>query len=160
MPIIFQTEMYGKGYGMPSSHAQFVAFFSTHLTLFLLLRHQSHPTHTHHALLARARAGVSVFALAGAAAVAASRVYLRYHTPRQVLAGSAAGVIFAVGWFAATSCLRRAGVVDALLDHPLARALRVRDLVVHEDLVEAGWLRWQEKAAARRRVDEKREKVR
>lgn len=31
-------EMHGKGYGMPSSHAQFVAFFATYLGLWLLLR--------------------------------------------------------------------------------------------------------------------------
>jgi acid phosphatase family membrane protein YuiD len=29
------TEMLGKGYGMPSSHSQFVAFFSLSLTLNL-----------------------------------------------------------------------------------------------------------------------------
>ena len=31
---IVRTEIVGKGYGMPSSHAQFVAFFSLSLTLF------------------------------------------------------------------------------------------------------------------------------
>ena len=142
--------MYGKGYGMPSSHAQFVAFFATHLALFLLLRHRPHPTAGHGALSWGVRVALSMLVAAGAVAVAASRVYLRYHTPKQVLAGAGAGVVFALGWFSATTCLRRLGVVDALLDDPWVRALRVRDLVVDEDLVEAGWLRWQDRVASRR----------
>ncbi|KAI9747011.1 MAG: hypothetical protein M1815_004733 [Lichina confinis] len=143
-------QMYGKGYGMPSSHAQFVTFFATHLALFLLLRHRPHSTAGHGALSWGTRVALSMLVVAGAGAVAVSRVYLRYHTPKQVLAGAVAGVLFALGWFSATTWLRRLGVVDALLDDPWVRALRLRDLVVDEDLVEAGWLRWQDRVAARR----------
>lgn len=32
------VEMHGNGYGMPSSHAQFVAFFSVYITLWVFLR--------------------------------------------------------------------------------------------------------------------------
>ncbi|KLU88310.1 hypothetical protein MAPG_07297, partial [Magnaporthiopsis poae ATCC 64411] len=32
--------IHGKGYGMPSSHAQFVAFWALSLALFLLVRHR------------------------------------------------------------------------------------------------------------------------
>uniref|UniRef100_A0A0D2XCM3 Dolichyldiphosphatase n=1 Tax=Fusarium oxysporum (strain Fo5176) TaxID=660025 RepID=A0A0D2XCM3_FUSOF len=54
--------IHGKGYGMPSSHAQFVAFWSVSLALFLLVRHK--PPRVH-----------------------------------QVVVGSVAGVISALGWF-------------------------------------------------------------
>ena len=88
--------------------------------------------------------------LGGAAAVAVSRVYLRYHTPKQVLVGGGAGLACALVWFVVTAWLRRSGVVDSLLELEMARMLRVRDLVVMEDLVEAGWQRWEQKRLERR----------
>ncbi|KFX87335.1 hypothetical protein V490_08336 [Pseudogymnoascus sp. VKM F-3557] len=58
-------QMHGKGYGMPSSHAQFVTFFSVHLALFLLLRHTppkiTKPSHT--PLPFYQRLGLSIAAL-------------------------------------------------------------------------------------------------
>ncbi|KAI4136237.1 MAG: hypothetical protein LQ340_008136, partial [Diploschistes diacapsis] len=188
--------MLGKGYGMPSSHAQFLVFFATYLSLFLLLRrhtpqpqpqprlrlHQPHapssssslpkPTHsaTFHSTAISSTTITSpptpkknpapaqlppcaqpsalpalhipmlasTLVLALAAVVAASRVYLDYHTPRQVLVGCSAGWISAVLWFAATSWLRRAGWLEWGLETGVCRALRVRDLCTEEDLVEAG----------------------
>lgn len=159
--------MYGKGYGMPSSHAQFVSFFSVSLALFLLLRHRPHPhdrsmdvdaRHTQHrtsstlsqsATTLTQRVLLSALALGGAAAVAYSRIYLSYHTPKQVLVGCAAGAVFAVGWFAFTWYLRHAGWIDWGLDTPLARAVRMRDLVVSEDLLEAGWQQWEQRRKRR-----------
>ncbi|KAF2640763.1 DOLPP1 protein [Massarina eburnea CBS 473.64] len=138
-------EMHGKGYGMPSSHAQFVTFFSITLSLFLLFRHVPHPTETHTPFSFGQRFLLSVVALASAAAVAFSRIYLSYHTPKQVLVGCAAGAIFAVLWFGMTTLVRRAGWIEWVLDTQLARLFRVRDLVVQEDLVDSGWARWVER---------------
>ena len=138
---------------MPSSHAQFVSFFALTLTLFLLVRRGPDVPTGHTALAWRMRAGCSVLALGGAAAVSVSRIYLGYHTPRQVLVGGGAGLVFAVGWFGFTTWVRR-GLLDRLLDLDVARRLRLRDLAVAEDLVEVGWDRWQavrrEKMLARR----------
>jgi dolichyldiphosphatase len=93
-------QMHGRGYGMPSSHAQFVSFFSIFLTLFLLFRHvPKKPTPSHTPLSMAARMGFSALALSNAALVAWSRIYLSYHTPKQVLVGCLAGVVSAVGWF-------------------------------------------------------------
>ncbi|KAK0775823.1 hypothetical protein LTR59_014410 [Friedmanniomyces endolithicus] len=117
-------EMHGKGYGMPSSHAQFVAFFSAFLTLFLLFRHNPHHPHassTHAPTPYWQRLSLALLSMVSAGAVAQSRVYLYYHTPRQV------------HW----------RWVDEALDTSLARWLRLRDLVVNEDLVDAGWERWE-----------------
>lgn len=137
--------MQGKGYGMPSSHAQYVSFFSITLALFLLFRHVPHPTETHTPFTFFQRFALSVLALLCAAAVACSRIYLSYHTPRQVLVGCAAGAVFALIWFAFTTYLRRAGWVEWALETELFRLFRVRDLVVQEDLVDSGWARWEER---------------
>jgi dolichyldiphosphatase len=137
--------MHGKGYGMPSSHAQFVTFFSVTLTFFLLFRHVPHPTDTHTPFSFFQRFILSVLALVSAATVASSRIYLSYHTPKQVMVGCAAGAIFAVFWFAFTTYLRKAGWIEWALETELARLLRVRDLVIQEDLVDSGWARWVER---------------
>lgn len=154
--LIIAPEMLGKGYGMPSSHAQFVAFFSVTLTLFLLCRHVPHPTETHTPFSFFQRLLLSLCALAGAAAVAWSRIYLSYHTPKQVLAGCAAGALFALFWFSFTTYLRRAGWIEWALETWIARELRVRDLVVQEDLVDSGWARWEEKRRRRGLVVQER----
>jgi dolichyldiphosphatase len=155
--------MLGKGYGMPSSHAQFLSFFAVYLGLFLLLRHRP-DSHTHstpsensptkHPIpLPPSHWQIRLLVVAvvlTAAAVAGSRVYLHYHTSRQVLAGVAAGVIAAVAWFVVTGIARATGIVEWLLETRLARQFRVRDLVCGEDLVEAGWLEWERRRRARK----------
>ncbi|KAF2203013.1 DOLPP1 protein [Delitschia confertaspora ATCC 74209] len=149
-------EMHGKGYGMPSSHAQFVTFFSVTLTLFLLFRHQPHPTETHTPYSFFQRLVLSVLALVSAAAVAISRIYLSYHTPKQVMVGCAAGAVFALFWFSVTAYLRRSGWVEWALDTYIARLLRVRDLVIQEDLVDSGWARWEERRVNRQHLPGKK----
>ncbi|KAL5450456.1 hypothetical protein PMIN07_008822 [Paraphaeosphaeria minitans] len=141
--------MHGKGYGMPSSHAQFVTFFSVTLALFLLFRHVPHPTETHTPFSFLQRFLLSVLALLSAAAVAVSRIYLNYHTPKQVLVGCLAGTVCAVVWFGFTTYLRRAGWVEWVLETDLAHLFRVRDLVIQEDLVDSGWARWVERSQKR-----------
>lgn len=149
--------MHGKGYGMPSSHAQFVAFFSTFLTCFLLLRHRPHspsahqPSSTHLPTPYWQRLALALLSVVCAAAVAQSRVYLNYHLPRQVYAGAVTGVACGLAWFVATSFARHAGWVDWVLNVPVVKWLRFRDLVVNEDLIDAGWERWE---IRRRRMQE------
>ena len=145
--------MYGKGYGMPSSHAQFVTFFSLSLTLFMLLRHAPAPSTTHTPTSFLERLALSVLACICAGAVAASRVYLNYHTPKQVLVGCAAGAATTIVWFLFTALLRKYGWIEWALENPLARALRMRDLVVTEDLADAGWGRWESRRQARRNIE-------
>jgi len=129
---------------MPSSHAQFTAFFSLSLTLFLLVRHRPLPassSHTPFTILQRA--ALSVVALLSAAVVGWSRIYLNYHTPQQVIVGCGAGALSAVAWFVATEIARKTELVDWVLATSSARAMRMRDLVVQEDLVTPGWERWE-----------------
>ena len=142
---------------MPSSHAQFLAFFSISLTLFLLFRHNpaASPDHpNNHPIPFTHRVLISVGAIAAAAAVSGSRIYLNYHTPRQVLVGCAAGAVTAVVWFIVTEYLRRAGWIHWALENSWVRWARVRDLVVSEDLADAGWARWEGRRARKRTVED------
>ncbi|OAA45484.1 dolichyl pyrophosphate phosphatase [Metarhizium rileyi] len=152
--------IHGKGYGMPSSHAQFVAFWSVSLALFLLLRHRPHPRRLHAGSGATSaaptrswsvleRVGVSLLATSVAAATAWSRIYLNYHTPRQVVAGTVAGVVTALLWFGFTALLRQTGLLAWALELPVAKLLRVRDLVVSEDVCQAGWEKWERSKKAK-----------
>lgn len=154
-------QMYGKGYGMPSSHAQFLAYFSISLSLFLLIRHnpptppQSSPSsqplpYSHRPLNLLQRSLLSVLTMALAASVALSRIYLNYHTPTQVSVGCVAGGACAIAWFGATEWARREGWVDVGLDSWAGRMGRWRDLVVEEDLAESGWNVWEERRKRRR----------
>jgi dolichyldiphosphatase len=141
--------MHGMGYGMPSSHAQFVAFFSASLALFLLFRHiPKAPSPSHTPLSMLTRVGLSVLAVASSGLVAWSRIYLNYHTPKQVLVGYLAGVVSAVGWFLIVAIVRRIGLLEWGLNLFLVRLFRVRDLVVEEDLCQAGWEKWEGRRAA------------
>ena len=128
---------------MPSSHAQFMAFFAAYLTLFLLYRHTPTPASAYPYCDFLLRAALTVGLCAGASAVAVSRIYLNYHTPRQVLAGCSAGLVCACAWFVLTGALRRSGWIDWALNLTVARLVRIRDLVVSEDMAEAGWQRWE-----------------
>jgi len=76
---------------------------------------------------------------------------LNYHTPKQVLVGCVAGAAFAILWFLFTTYLRRAGWIEWVLDTRWARLFRFRDLVIGEDLVDAGWDRWETRRKLRKR---------
>jgi dolichyldiphosphatase len=159
----------GKGYGMPSSHAQFMGYFAVYGSLFLLVRYG--PTRLSGApsaagdsrkaamkvqfpdnIIPPKAQGVVLSAafIAIAALVAESRIYLHYHTPKQVIVGVCAGATCAALWFVATGMARGVGLVDWLLDLNVLRAVRVRDLVVDEDIWESGWREWEGRRAARR----------
>lgn len=145
--------MHGKGYGMPSSHAQFVAFFSLSLTLFLLFRHiPKEKSSSHTPLSIGARVLLSMAVLGNAGLVAWSRIYLNYHTPKQVGVGLLAGTITAVGWFIVTSVIRQLGLLEWALDLPVVRLFRMRDLVVEEDLCQAGWEKWEKNLELKKRA--------
>ena len=160
---------------MPSSHAQFLSFFAVYISLWLLVRHNP-PSHysrppnsptssTSSTSTSSSKLSTSdiVFPLSNpaihaltaalcvtvAAAVAASRVYLNYHTPKQVLVGCAAGAVAAVVWFAVTALMRRWGVIEWGLEWKVCRMVRLRDLCVEEDIFEVGWREWDRRKGER-----------
>ncbi|XP_065917021.1 dolichyldiphosphatase 1-like isoform X2 [Dysidea avara] len=87
--------LYGE-YGMPSSHAQFMAFFATYLTLFLWIRiHSLSSGHMDVIWKAIATFTAQVMAVI----VCVSRVYLIYHTTSQVMWGALIGIVTGCCWF-------------------------------------------------------------
>ncbi len=73
------AQMLGKGYGMPSSHAQFVAFFAVYIGLWVVVRHdpwKANESKTHVPTPMWQRVGLAIAAMAGAVAVAQSRMYV------------------------------------------------------------------------------------
>ena len=88
-----------------------------------------------------------------AATVCASRVYLQYHTVNQVLVGCFVGIFTAIAWFGVTTVLRRTGWIQKALESKGLVMLRVRDLVVEEDLAESGWERWKN-VSKRRKLEQ------
>ena len=176
----------GKGYGMPSSHAQFLGYFAATVVLFVTLRHSPsatvRPAHAKSGALhgtAKETRGqdeyggkdealsevytlqlrhpqlthslLSLVAVASAVLMAVSRVYLNYHTTKQVVVGTAVGAGFAVFWFGLTEVARRIGLIGWFLDLDIVRMARIRDLLREEDLVELGWQVSERKR--RRRLD-------
>jgi len=127
--------MHGKGYGMPSSHAQFSAFFALYLLLLLQRRGLGGA-----ALQQWRRHLYSAAAVAGSVAVALSRIYLNYHTPRQVLVGYAAGLVCAAAWYLATAAARElAGGEWWRWSMHVGEAVWLRDRCLEVDLVVDGW---------------------
>jgi dolichyldiphosphatase len=135
---------------MPSSHAQFTTFFAITLALFLLARHTPSPTSTAWSASYSNRMLLSTVAIVGAGMVSTARVYLRYHTPKQVLAGASAGITIALIWFSLTSLARNQGWIDSFLDWEIVRWTRLRDLITTEDVADAGWDRWEIRRSKRK----------
>lgn len=112
-------------YGMPSDHSQFMAFLATYLAVWAL-RSWKAPAHERYFVILASQLA--------AAAVAASRVYLGYHSVLQVLAGYGVGCVTGVVWYAVTqACLRP--LFPALANSALGRTLRMRDSTRVDDVL-------------------------
>ncbi|KAG8231784.1 hypothetical protein J437_LFUL011884 [Ladona fulva] len=87
-------------YGMPSSHSQFMWFFAVYVIYFVFwrLHHMNNSTVLENVW----KTAIIVGCVSMATMVTISRVYLQYHTWKQVLSGFLVGVIFATVWFAIT----------------------------------------------------------
>lgn len=137
VPDPLDIDLKGKGYGMPSSHAQFMFFFATYIGLWICVRNTYLPKVQ--------KTGALAALWAVAASVASSRVYLQYHTPKQVLVGVSAGVVIGVLWFIATALLKvlAGGVIwDLLLENPISKMIYVRDECAQVDVQYKGWEIW------------------
>jgi len=125
------NSMLGDGYGFPSSHSQYMGYFSTFLLLHLTFRHKFVSYGPELKLINTLQRTLLYFTIMSwAAGVCFSRYYLAYHTPPQVLAGYSIGLVLAIVHYFATeptsptsSCYWR----TRLLDSSLAQYLRIRD---------------------------------
>ncbi|ORY08004.1 putative dolichyldiphosphatase [Basidiobolus meristosporus CBS 931.73] len=101
------TDHLGTGYGMPSSHAQFMSFWGVYLCLYIYRK-----IHFEHNIW---KIVCGLFALIVSFTVSYSRIHLNYHTKAQVVVGNIVGCLFAIGWFILFEInLRSAGLYDRL----------------------------------------------
>ncbi|KAF7417709.1 hypothetical protein HZH68_000362 [Vespula germanica] len=87
-------------YGMPSTHAQFMWFFTTYAILFICIRlhHNSNSTISERFW----RIIIVAACIIVAVLVSYGRIYLQYHSTSQVLCGALVGVTLGVAWFLIT----------------------------------------------------------
>ncbi|XP_046961178.1 dolichyldiphosphatase 1-like [Vanessa cardui] len=84
-------------YGMPSSHAQFIWFFTIYVLYFFAIR--LHHINNNSIISALWRIIIVGSCFIMALIVSFGRVYLHYHTTTQVVVGGFVGFIFATIWF-------------------------------------------------------------
>lgn len=123
----------GKGYGMPSSHAQFMGFFATYVILWTLRNCKKT------SLLLRLARSFVVLGTAGAVCV--SRIYLTYHTVEQVVIGFLIGFGSGLAWYIFFRLLKNIGIIEWILDHPFAQYFWLKDTMIDEGL-ETEWYSW------------------
>lgn len=103
---------------MPSAHAQFMAYYATYLIIWMFRC-------SHFSLSKKLLRSFGLLVLSSV--VAYSRVYLFYHTPLQVLAGCAIGVVLGIFWLEVVTLIRALGILDLILSTPPARWFYIKD---------------------------------
>ncbi|RNA18033.1 dolichyldiphosphatase 1-like [Brachionus plicatilis] len=98
-PRPYLNEHRSKGnfskYGMPSDHSQVMFYFSTFFVLMVAYRYYIYQSKLMQILI---KSFLCVLAIFAAILVAFSRVYLKYHTNEQVIAGSLIGIFCGSIW--------------------------------------------------------------
>lgn len=136
------TRTDGSGYGMPSAHAQFMAYHAVYTILWMYRASAFPPLKRHTRAL-----GLLLLSTL----VAYSRVYLFYHTPLQVAAGYGIGIVLGVFWFEVVRLVRGLGIVDLLLNTPPARWFCVKDTAADRaSFVHDEYLEWRRTRAKRK----------
>jgi len=153
----------GYGYGFPSSHSQYMAYFATFLLLHLHFRHRF--VSTGHWLLDQLfKLAVHAALIGWAAVVAYSRLHLAYHSPPQVLWGVLIGVLFGIAFYLTTELIptRRPDTLlgrgrTFLLTNVISTWLRIRDgwAVWPDSGVEEQWQTWQKEWDKRKQAKDK-----
>ena len=134
-----------ESHGMPSNHAQFMAFFATAASL--LVWTQVVPQGAKQGARCKQRPlprlrriGKTAALVAWTVAVAASRVVLTCHTPEQVAAGAAIGLLTGACWYRFHVGVLVPVVIPRLLTLPLLRSLGVKDYSGVADVLETEYL--------------------
>ncbi|KAJ1890285.1 hypothetical protein LPJ81_005964, partial [Coemansia sp. IMI 209127] len=123
LKVIIQQERpnlhLGDGYGMPSSHSQFMTFFVVYTVVYLETHISTNEIH---------KRAVQAGAIALGLLVMISRIYLGYHTALQVVAGGLIGVCSGCFWlWFVERAIYASKAVDVALDWPICKWLLIRD---------------------------------
>ncbi|KAG2216554.1 hypothetical protein INT45_006030 [Circinella minor] len=127
----------GNGYGMPSSHAQFIWFFAIYGSLYL-----SKNIKVDHVIEKRIIL-VAMFFLA--IVVCYSRIYLGYHNLLQVIAGGCVGSIFGLLWYKLLNYgLYSLGWIQSILNHPLSKRYYLKDMRMIDNVAKWEYQQWEQ----------------
>ncbi|KAF7324706.1 acidPPc domain-containing protein [Mycena kentingensis (nom. inval.)] len=152
------------GYGFPSSHSQYMGYFTTFLALHLYCRHRFATT-GYEILDGAWRLFIYSALFAWAAVVACSRYYLLYHSIPQILWGLGIGAALGAATYICGELIPRTrrksylGMLKLfLLRNPVSEWLEIRDgwEVWADGGREAEWVRWRDEWEKRALVDQKR----
>ncbi|KAF8943756.1 hypothetical protein BGZ47_005080 [Haplosporangium gracile] len=131
------TEYLGDGYGMPSSHSQFMAYFATYMIILMYRNGASSRAVSPHV--------VTALVLIWSILVVYSRVHLYYHTWQQVVAGTICGCLFAAGYyFFVSRFLRSRGMQNWMLDNPFGQWAHIVDREQIDNVYEWEWNQFQQ----------------
>jgi dolichyldiphosphatase len=100
------------------------------------------------------RIAQSLVVIFGASLVCISRIYLRYHTTRQVLFGTVFGIFFGLVWYIMNIILRATGFVEWVLHLQVMEMLWFKDGDIgslEHDLHEE-WIEWRQEQNKERGV--------
>ncbi|KAF9447725.1 PAP2-domain-containing protein [Macrolepiota fuliginosa MF-IS2] len=149
----------GNGYGFPSSHSQYMAYFATFLTCHLFFKHRFASTGSK-IFDQLWRLVVYAGLLAWAGVVAYSRHHLGYHSWYQIIWGLGIGSVLGISLYLAVDLIPTKFPTSLLghikrfvLDHPLSRWLQIRDgwEIWADGGREDEWLRWRAEWEKRQR---------
>ncbi|KAH6904810.1 phosphatidic acid phosphatase type 2/haloperoxidase [Coprinopsis sp. MPI-PUGE-AT-0042] len=148
------------GYGFPSSHSQYMGYFTTFLICHLWFRHRFASTGS--IVIDRVwRSTVYLALSAWAGLVAYSRYYLGYHSPRQIAWGLAIGSLLAIVVYSLCELVPARYPNSMLgqfktwiLSNPVSTFLQLRDgwAIWADAGRESEWLRWREAWDKKRRI--------
>eukprot|EP01112_Ceratiomyxa_fruticulosa_P020560 TRINITY_DN7035_c0_g1_i1.p1 TRINITY_DN7035_c0_g1~~TRINITY_DN7035_c0_g1_i1.p1 ORF type:complete len:223 (+),score=26.75 TRINITY_DN7035_c0_g1_i1:299-967(+) len=116
-------------YGLPSSHAQFMYFFAVYATFMFLnenIKFQGKRWNLFFAVVVQIIAGL----------VAYSRVYLFYHTSKQVLVGCVIGVFTGSAWYLITEMFLRPYIFPLLEKSWIGEYFYLRDTTNIQNLIQ------------------------
>ncbi|KAG2103140.1 uncharacterized protein F5147DRAFT_746768 [Suillus discolor] len=144
------SQLHLNGYGFPSSHSQYMGYFSAFLICHVYFRHRF--TSTGSIVLDQLFRIVVYLGLAAwCAIVAYSRLHLLYHTPHQVKWGLVIGIVLGVSHYVCTELLSAkfpdsmfGRIRFAIVNHPISVWLQLRDGwgVWADGGREAEWKQW------------------
>ncbi|KAG2137621.1 uncharacterized protein EDB93DRAFT_1091072 [Suillus bovinus] len=144
------SQLHLNGYGFPSSHSQYMGYFSAFLICHVYFRHRFAST-GFTVLDQLCRIVVYLGLVTWCAIVAYSRLILLYHTPHQVKWGLGIGIAMGILHYACTELLPAkfpdsmfGRFRSAIVDHPISVWLQLRDGwgVWPDGGREAEWKQW------------------
>ncbi|EDR10632.1 uncharacterized protein LACBIDRAFT_317313 [Laccaria bicolor S238N-H82] len=157
--IIKEERPIGNGYGFPSSHSQYMAYFATFLICHLYVRHRFSSA-GYPLLDGLWRVVVYTGVLAWAGLVAYSRYYLGYHNARQIIWGLSIGSFLGLALYVVSELVPRCWPSSYLgrtkiwlLSNPVSTWLEIRDgwAVWPDAGRESEWVRWRKRWEEERR---------